>query len=339
MRDLAVMLGGFARVGVSRCPIAVAAGLAIVGALVMGCAGGGAPEPRGGDGSGRDGGTSDAGRVDGGRRDGSMMMGCPPGRHMCGGGCIDDQPNETANGCRLGCGEACPEPMGAMARCSSMGRCEIGCVPPFRLEGERCVCTPRTCMDMGFECGAPDDGCGTPLDCGFCMGGSVCVMGRCDCGRDMHEANESESAAARIGTFTDEPRTSMTLSTLNLHSASDEDWLRFAVENRRSLLGDNPHVRVTLRDIPAGSDYDLGVWYVGVGSCDEAVEIMAGRADNTIGAGAVSTAAGSADDVVEFLVDCLGAFSSDENGTIWVRVHSATWADTCANYTLVIETF
>lgn len=230
-------------------------------------------------------------------------------------------------------------PTGGAAACSSTGVCTVMCVPPFRPVGDTCVCEARTCADMGFMCGAPDDGCGMTLDCGACAMGAACVDGRCACARDDREPNDSSTEARMIGMFTDDPRSGTTFSSLTLHSASDEDWFRFAVDNVRGILGDNPHIRVSLRDVPAGSDYDLGAWYVGNGSCDEAVEIMAGTADNTLGRGAVSAGVGGTTETVEFLVDCAGAFSSDEDGTVWVRVHSRTFGTTCGPYTLQVEVF
>ena len=42
-----------------------------------------------------------------------------------------------------------------------------------------CNCRPMTCADLGQQCGAATDGCGTQLDCGGCSGGLMCVAGRC----------------------------------------------------------------------------------------------------------------------------------------------------------------
>src|SRR5215471_6376907 len=35
-------------------------------------------------------------------------------------------------------------------------------------------CTPKTCQDLGFNCGPNSDGCGGLLDCGSCPAGQVC---------------------------------------------------------------------------------------------------------------------------------------------------------------------
>src|SRR5262245_35756582 len=36
------------------------------------------------------------------------------------------------------------------------------------------TCTPKTCTDLGFDCGAADDGCGGTLACGTCTGDLTC---------------------------------------------------------------------------------------------------------------------------------------------------------------------
>ncbi len=42
------------------------------------------------------------------------------------------------------------------------------------LEGCAGPCTPKTCEELEATCGAPEDGCGTALDCGACDEGSFC---------------------------------------------------------------------------------------------------------------------------------------------------------------------
>src|SRR6478736_9709301 len=52
---------------------------------------------------------------------------CAAGQHACGAGCITDQANDPANGCRLGCGAACPTPTMGTASCTSAGTCDFTC--------------------------------------------------------------------------------------------------------------------------------------------------------------------------------------------------------------------
>jgi hypothetical protein len=45
------------------------------------------------------------------------------------------------------------------------------------------LCTPKTCSQLGVECGAAGDGCGNAIDCGTCSGSEVCGIvspGKCD---------------------------------------------------------------------------------------------------------------------------------------------------------------
>jgi hypothetical protein len=41
-------------------------------------------------------------------------------------------------------------------------------------------CAPRSCSDLGAECGVAPDGCGSTLNCGSCPPGSTCINNRCD---------------------------------------------------------------------------------------------------------------------------------------------------------------
>src|SRR5262245_44828126 len=38
-------------------------------------------------------------------------------------------------------------------------------------------CNPKTCFDLGFDCGPADDGCGNAIDCGTCTTGETCGGG------------------------------------------------------------------------------------------------------------------------------------------------------------------
>ena len=45
------------------------------------------------------------------------------------------------------------------------------------------LCTPLSCDEQGFECGAAGDGCGGAIDCGSCPSGEICGLlspGQCD---------------------------------------------------------------------------------------------------------------------------------------------------------------
>jgi hypothetical protein len=294
----------------------------IVSLTLLGCAGGGG-------GGNRDGATEDpdGGRTqtDGGRRDSGGGV-CASGQHRCGGGCIDDLANEPANGCRYGCGEACPTPPDGSAACDEAGLCTFACPPPFHREGTECVCTARTCEELAFQCGAPDDGCGTTLDCGSCEGDGVCIEGACACTPDEREPNDSRLSVPMIGSLTDSPDSEATVDTLNLHDASDEDWFSFDVAD--NFDAGNPQINVTLDDIPAGSNYDLAAYYVCTSGGDSST-CTAGMADNMIGRGCASASSGTTSETVGLATECSG---SDDGGRLYLRITQRAFGGSCAAY-------
>src|SRR5688500_10136946 len=235
-----------------------------VSAVVLACLGAGCAE--GGSSADSGGGDTDAGRErDAGdpALDGGMSSSCPSGQHSCGGGCIDDLANEVDNGCRLGCGEPCPVPPDGAAACGADGRCTFECPPPFRPEGGMCVCTPTTCELLTVMCGAPDNGCGEPLNCGDCDGMGVCTDGRCECPADAREPNESRLSPQALNAQGDSPDSFQVYEEFNMHAAGDNDWFTIRVSDDND--GGNPQITVTLaggfegidtyRPFPAGSDY------------------------------------------------------------------------------------
>lgn len=289
--------------------------------VLAGCAGGGG----GGGDSGTEEDDASTPTLDAGRRDSGSGV-CSTGQHRCGGGCIDDLPNEPGNGCRYGCGEPCPTPPDGAAACDADGLCTFACPPPFHREGTECVCTPRTCTELGFTCGAPDDGCGSPLDCGSCAGGGVCIDGSCSCMPDEREPNDSRLEAPRLGSLTDSPDSEATVDTLNLHDASDEDWFTFAVAD--DFDAGNPQIAVTLDMIPSGSNHDLAVYYVCTSGGDSTT-CTSGMSDNTIGRGCASASSGTTSETVGLATECSG---TDEGGTLYVRVTQRAFGGSCASY-------
>jgi len=298
-------------------------------ACAAGAGGGGgdgsAPSMDGGDDA--DGGEADAG---GGGGDAGPPD-CPDGQHVCGGGCIDDLENVPDNGCRFGCGEPCPTMMGGSAGCSEDGACTFECDPPFELVGEACVCAPMTCDDLGFMCGAPDDGCGMTIDCGTCAEGD-CVDGACSCPPDGREPNDTQASAPDIGDASDAPDTNLVFADMfSLHSEMDEDW--FTIDVSDDFDAGNPQIRVTVRDIPTGDDYDLAAWYL----CDAGGDdhsCNAGGPDSTIGRGCIATSSGSTPETVEISTECS---STDESGELLIRITAERVTGECANYELEVD--
>lgn len=314
-------------------PMRLAGSLAAL--LLLACAQGGGAGGTDASGNGRDGGPrrdggeaiDDGGRRDGGRPDASIS--CPSGQHACGGGCIDDLANEPANGCRLGCGEACPAPPSGSTACSMMGTCTFACTPPFRMMGDTCACTARTCEDMGWNCGAPDDGCGRPLDCGSC-GTGTCIDGACSCAPDTHEENDSNTTATRVAALSDGADPPDSIVSGNLDAAADADWFRWEITDDRD--GGNPVVTVTLDQIPIGSTLELSTFYACLDGTD-GTSCTGGASDNEIGRGCSS--AGTTVLMHELSTDCDRVGLSDD-GVLFVRVR-ATSGSSCEPYRVTVR--
>lgn len=249
---------------------------------------------------------------------------CPEGQHRCGGGCIDDLENIPENGCRFGCGEPCPTPNGGAAACTEAGECTISCAPPFFRQGDECVCVAKTCEEIGYTCGAPDDGCGTPLDCGSCGGDGTCIDGTCSCPPDAREPNNNTLGAVLLGTMVDNQNETRTWTDFNLHSARDEDWFKIEIQDKGAL--GNPVMTVTLDRIPSGSDYDFSVWFTCNSGPDES--------SCTVGRPCASNNSGTTARTYTFTANCGGTI--DEDGTLWIRVVSDRWGGSCEPYRLQV---
>lgn len=321
----------------SRVALAVLFVSAGLSAPIAGCASndpgpGTGHDAGGGDGGAGDGGAGDTGpRADSSvRRDAAVT--CPSGQHACGAGCITDQPNDPANGCQFGCGAACPTPPAGVASCSSAGACDFTCPSPFMRVGDTCSCTPRTCMDMGAMCGSPYDGCGTPLDCGTCGGGAVCLGGLCGCTPDTHEPNNSNAVATSEPGLNDSSDSMATLTDFTIDHMGDVDWIQFAVTD--GFDGGNPHVYVRLYDIPSGSDFDLGVWYA-CNNSNNGSTCSVGTQDNMIGHGCISSHTGIAEENVDLPTDC--GFLANADGHLFIRVTAPTFGGSCAPYALDVR--
>ena len=109
------------------------------------------------------------------------------GENKC--NCPDDckaaNPNCGDGTCDANAGENC-------GTCPADCKCDSGQV----CHNNAC-CTPKTCTDLGIECGNADDSCGGTLDCGQCDSGKTCVNGKCQastaCGDGTCDANAGEN--------------------------------------------------------------------------------------------------------------------------------------------------
>ncbi len=304
---------------------------------IAGCAAGGSGGGRidagpgtAGDAAVRTDASSDAGAgTDGGGRADAGTTTCPAGQHACGGGCIADLPNTPERGCRLGCGEPCPAPAGGVASCSTAGACGFDCPPPFRVEGTGCVCTPRTCAAAGAMCGALEDGCGETLDCGACGAGGTCRDGVCACAPDAHEPNASNTTATALGSYDDADDPDATFTDFGIDDAGDVDWMRFSITDGTD--GGNPRMTLTLDQIPMGNSLQLSAFY----ACRAGAEASAcnsGLTDNEIGHGCTASSTRTTG-TVEIASDC-DHLSTDDGGTLYVRVRATAFGSMCSPYRL-----
>jgi hypothetical protein len=282
--------------------------LLLIGAAALGC-GDSAPPDAGGDG-----------------------MACPVGMHECPSGCRPDDPSDNpATGCRLGCGEACPRPMGGMAVCSA-GRCDVVCTAPYVRSGTSCVCMAQTCAMRGVMCGMTDNGCGTPLNCGMCATGQTCTDGQCICMPDDGEPNDTDTMALSLGDFPTMPATTMMFTEYALDAEDDVDFFRVRVQDNMTPM--NPVMRVTLSNVPAGSDFELGAWF----TCDNPPDASGcdrGTPDTTLGPVGCLGASAAGMDEVQILARCDDS-GEEKGGTLLIRVQATTWMNACMPYTLEI---
>jgi hypothetical protein len=258
---------------------------------------------------------------------------CPAGQHACGTGCIVDLANDPANGCRLGCGDACPVPAMGMASCSAEGRCDFACTPPFRRQELTCVCAPRTCAEMVYECGAPDNGCGTPLDCGMCPAGVTCLEGRCGCGPDPREpGNDTSAGAPVIATLddSDDPPDAV-VEDATLDDGTDVDWYAYTVVDGTDF--GNPVIGVTLDRIPAGESYELSAFYI-CDDGDDTTGCTTGTPTAELGRGCSAT--GTTAQSVSMETEC-EHLSDDESGVLLVRVRSVAGATSCGLHRVTVS--
>jgi hypothetical protein len=110
---------------------------------------------------------------------------CPDGRCACRGLWCEKTCCRAEEVCYHG---ACCAPSCAGKECGSdgcgqsCGECE-GCGktdPQFCMQNGICAqpCCPRTCLQIGAQCGIVSDGCGSAMDCGHCEAGA-CFQSQC----------------------------------------------------------------------------------------------------------------------------------------------------------------
>ena len=85
----------------------------------------------------------------------------------------EDPDAAASDGGSAGCSNACPPDACGLVRLAC-GSADCGsCANPLHkcVDG-KCACVPKTCQELGAQCGAVADGCGGEVFCGVCMSSS-----------------------------------------------------------------------------------------------------------------------------------------------------------------------
>jgi hypothetical protein len=187
-----------------------------------------------------------------------------------------------------------------------------------------------SCSDLHATCGAPDNGCGTPLSCGTCGTNSTCLEGACSCTPDANEPNDTASTPHSLGTYNDADDDEMSFTDSSVHSMADGDWFSFNVVD--GLDGGDPRITVTLDSIPTGSNYDMELFFAcGPGGDSSTVDDCTAYTDGAGHNGCASRNSGVTREIATIIAHCS---STDEDGVALVHVIPAAWVNTCNNYSL-----
>jgi hypothetical protein len=238
---------------------------------------------------------------------GTLDPSCRPDYHLCGESCVHDQPDIPSFGCRLGCGEVCPEPDGGRVICEE-GACAY----------RECL----TCDEVGAVCGTIADGCGNQLECGTCDPSLRCEDNQCLECPDGHEPN-AQATPTSLGTMADIPNSARYEGHVSLHATGDEDWYHVVIEDRGDTVfgtGGPPNITITVDGFPEGL----------VPALDAVFECTAGTTTANCGAGSISAGDGWCEDAVVddselevYLdVDCAPNDGNDADGDLFVRVRA-----------------
>jgi hypothetical protein len=140
-----------------------------------------------------------------------------------------------------------------------------------------------------------------------------------------------------LGEFGDRGSDSEVYRIYTIDSRTDIDWFQVVVTDETDVLPPyNPEITLTLGNIPAGADYDLGAWFLCGSGGGEALECENGRADGLGGDlhGCVSERRDAGTETVKFQTSCDGI---DDSGTLLIRVIARTYTGVCEPYELTFD--
>lgn len=136
------------------------------------------------------------------------LIGGPAG-HCINGSC--GQCNHNGQ-CEADAGEDCRNCKADCGSCCGNGQCEenyqencstcpqdCGCPSGQTCYNKSC-CIPKTCTDLGWQCGSGKNGCGGQVDCGQCASGKVCQDYQCKesktCGDGYCDSTKGEDCGS-----------------------------------------------------------------------------------------------------------------------------------------------
>lgn len=134
--------------------------------------------------------------------------------------------------------------------------CSYGCANG---QCQQQSCQPRSCADVGAQCGSVSDGCGNTLRCGSCSGSETCQNNRCVC--SPQDVCQLASPAYRAATSAEFDGGGGEVMRLRVTSTSDCNRLRFTLDKSSGSLG--------------SGDYSLRV-----GTCKSFGQVRASRTLN-----------------------------------------------------------
>jgi hypothetical protein len=152
----------------------------------------------------------------------------------------------------------------------------------------------------------------------------------CD-GPDKQEPNDSPSQARDIGSFTDDPDSKLQID-MTVHTSSDVDWFKFKVFDRG--IGGDPIITVS-----APEGYEVTTWFTCINGNVKTFSCMTGKeVDDPDVPGVKGCQNEQPNGSVSSSTDCDA--SSDDDGTVLLRVKKLDRSNTCAsafNVTLEVE--
>jgi hypothetical protein len=149
------------------------------------------------------------------------------------------------------------------------------------------------------------------------------------CDPDKYEGNDTPATAKDLGEFTDDPDSKTNL-VLSITTGSDVDFFRLRAKDRG--LGGDPIVTVS-----APEGYEVTTWFTcTTGTPQPNFECGRGSVvtekDVAPGPGCMSEAPSAS---VTSVTDCDG--TSDDDGTVLIRIRRLDKAQSCSNYDITIE--